>query len=596
MTVATAFSGQAPALLPPSRTTVSTRLILAIWALLSIGLLLILLPDIPGMKMGDPDDVMRLVQVRDLVAGQSWFDVHQYRVDAPQGVLMHWSRLVDLPLATGILLLRPLLGQHMAELVTSIIVPLLTMLCAVTIAMRMTARLFDRETAIIAGLMVGISGPMLHQMQPLRIDHHGWQLVAALIALMGFCREDARKGGWIAGIGLAAGLAISLEGLPLAAMFIGVASLRGMRDGEWDWLLHTMLAFATGTCAFFLGTRGLTDLAQHCDAVSPMHIAAFLVGATGSTAVALLRPRNPLIAIGILGAAGIASAAIVVLAAPQCAGGAFGGMDPMVRKYWLENIPEGLPVWRSNLKVIAALISFVPLGLYGVFQLWRKAPDARRAFWVDYALLLIGATVIGLLLSRAMTTAAAIALVPAARQIRQWRLASLKVDMNRRLAIDVAMMVAVLPAFPVAAAYAIVPHKAGDTGDAPSRLANCNFAKGLAPLNALPVTDVFAPVDISPDILLRTHQRVVATGHHRAGEDIRDVMAAFMAEPEAARTIVKRHHATLLTMCGSAPEMLLYSQLAPHGLAAALRAGHVPAWLEPIDFAPGTHIRYWRVR
>ncbi|OYW16282.1 MAG: hypothetical protein B7Z39_02080 [Novosphingobium sp. 12-64-8] len=381
------LSGFAPALSSPSHSSVSFRLILGIWALISLGLLLILLPDIPGMKMGDPDDVMRLVQVRDLVAGQSWFDVHQYRVNWPQGVLMHWSRLVDLPIATGILMLRPLLGQHYAELVTAVMVPLLTMLCAVAIAMRLTARLFDRETAIIAGLMVGISGPLLHQMQPLRIDHHGWQLVAAMVALAGFCREDARKGGWIAGLGLAAGLAISLEGLPLAVMFMGVATLRGMRDGDWGWLLHTMLAFTIGTAAFFLGTRGLTDLAQHCDAVSPMHIAAFVIAAAGCTAVGLLRPRNPLVALAILGVAGIASAAIVVLAAPQCAGGAFGGMDPIVRKYWLENIPEGLPVWRSNLKVIAALISFVPLGLYGVFQLWRKAPDARRAFWVDYALL-----------------------------------------------------------------------------------------------------------------------------------------------------------------------------------------------------------------
>jgi len=572
-------------------------MILAIWALLSTGLLLMLLPDIPGMKMGDPDDVMRLVQVRDLVAGQSWFDVHQYRVNFPQGVLMHWSRLVDLPIATGILVLRPLLGQHYAELVTAIMVPLLTMLCAVAIVMRLAARLFDKETAIIAGLIIGMTGPMLHQMQPLRIDHHGWQLVAVVIALSAFCGENARKGGWIAGLALAAGLAISLEELPLAAMFLGVAALRGMRqNGDWGWLLHTMLSFTVGTAVFFLGTRGLTDLAQHCDAVSPMHMAAFGVGAAACMGIALLRPQNPLVALGILGVAGIASAAIVVLAAPQCAHGAFGGMDPMVRKYWLENIPEGMPLWHSNLKVMAAMVSVVPLGLYGVFQLWRHAPAARRAFWVDFALLLIGATVIGLLLSRAMATAAVIALVPAARQIRIWRIASLKVDMRRRVAIDVGMMMAVLPAMPVVAAHALVPSNGATSVDAPSRLADCNFAKGLAPLARMPVTDVFAPVDISPDILLRTPQRVVATGHHRAGDSIRDVMAAFMADPEAARAIVQRHHATVLTMCGSAPEIRLYRQLAPHGLAATLRAGEAPSWLEPLDLAPGTNIRYWRVR
>ncbi|MEO8724436.1 MAG: hypothetical protein ABI395_13145, partial [Sphingobium sp.] len=31
----------------------------------------------------DPDDAMRLVQVRDFLAGQSWFDVSQHRVNPP---------------------------------------------------------------------------------------------------------------------------------------------------------------------------------------------------------------------------------------------------------------------------------------------------------------------------------------------------------------------------------------------------------------------------------------------------------------------------------------------------------------------------------
>ena len=59
-------------------------------------------------RFPDPDDALRLVEVRDLIAGQSWFDVHQYRIAAPEGVPMHWSRLVDIPLAAMILALRPL--------------------------------------------------------------------------------------------------------------------------------------------------------------------------------------------------------------------------------------------------------------------------------------------------------------------------------------------------------------------------------------------------------------------------------------------------------------------------------------------------------
>jgi hypothetical protein len=43
---------------------------------------------------------MRLVEVRDLIAGQGWFDLTQHRLDPP-GVSIHWSRVIDAPLAVS---------------------------------------------------------------------------------------------------------------------------------------------------------------------------------------------------------------------------------------------------------------------------------------------------------------------------------------------------------------------------------------------------------------------------------------------------------------------------------------------------------------
>ena len=47
----------------------------------------------------DTDDAMRAVQLRDWMAGQGWFDLTATRLDPPAGVFMHWSRVVDVPLA-----------------------------------------------------------------------------------------------------------------------------------------------------------------------------------------------------------------------------------------------------------------------------------------------------------------------------------------------------------------------------------------------------------------------------------------------------------------------------------------------------------------
>jgi len=56
--------------------------------------------------------MMRCARCRRAISspGRSWFDVHQYRIAAPEGVPMHWSRLVDIPIVGMVLLLRPLLG------------------------------------------------------------------------------------------------------------------------------------------------------------------------------------------------------------------------------------------------------------------------------------------------------------------------------------------------------------------------------------------------------------------------------------------------------------------------------------------------------
>src|SRR5690606_6021981 len=52
----------------------------------------------------DNDSLMRMVEITDLLSGQGWYDLHQYRMGPEGGFLMHWSRFVDAPIA-GLLLL-----------------------------------------------------------------------------------------------------------------------------------------------------------------------------------------------------------------------------------------------------------------------------------------------------------------------------------------------------------------------------------------------------------------------------------------------------------------------------------------------------------
>src|SRR5437763_15031200 len=64
-------------------------------ALLALGLhALAGLPTLAAAN-GDNDSLLRLVEIRDLIGGQAWFDLHQYRMGPAGGVVMDWSRLID---------------------------------------------------------------------------------------------------------------------------------------------------------------------------------------------------------------------------------------------------------------------------------------------------------------------------------------------------------------------------------------------------------------------------------------------------------------------------------------------------------------------
>ena len=63
----------------------------------------------------DTDDAMRLVQMRDFIAGQGWYDLHQPRINPPAGYDSHWSRLIDAGLAGLLWMFGRVVEPAMAE-------------------------------------------------------------------------------------------------------------------------------------------------------------------------------------------------------------------------------------------------------------------------------------------------------------------------------------------------------------------------------------------------------------------------------------------------------------------------------------------------
>lgn len=575
------------------------RIVLA-WLAVAIILTVRQMAAIRGFELADPDDHLRLVQVRDLIAGQGWFEHFQYRINPPEGVATHWSRLVDIPLVAVILALTPLVGQPSAELAAAVIVPLITLLCAMALTARIAAKLLGPRAAYASCLVWVMALPAMAQLQPMRIDHHGWQIVAVLAALNGLLAHDPRKGGWIAGLALAAGMSISLELLPFTVLFAAVLGLRWLRDpAAGAWLKHMMQALAAGSVALYLATRGPLTSEVHCDTVSPAFLAGFALAALLVGVIARRPWLSPLALGGLLGAAAALTAACYLLLAPQCLSGPFAELDPVVRDLWYVNVFEGMPVWKQGLSnvvqmVVPPLAGLIVLGLALV-----HARDQRRQLLVDFALLLGGALVIAVLVARFSGVTAALATIPLGFAVAEWLRRASSMQLAGKLAALPLIMLALLPGFAVGQAQAAIAAPVPSTAEAaaPPLDRRCGLPGSLAALTALPPATIFNPFDIGPTLLVHTRHKVIATGHHRASASMRDVIDGYLADPAKAEAIVRAHGASYVVACGDLIEARNYRTFAPTGLMAGLLAGRTPAWLEPVALPAGAGaLKLWKVR
>lgn len=553
---------------------------------------------IAARRFPDPDDVLRLVQLRDLIGGQGWFDLTQHRLDAAHGgVPMHWSRLVDIPLLLAITALTPLIGGPAAETAALVAVPLLTLYCGMLLAARLAWRMVDLEAATLAALVMALSAPLLFQFAPLRIDHHGWQVVCALAAANALATRSPARGGVLLGLALAVWLTISLEGLPLALAFCGVAALRWLRDPKERLLLvRALQVLAFASLALFAATRGVQDLAPHCDTLSPPFLAALCWSALGVTLLAAQRlPLSWLLGGFALTAAG--GVGILLIGAPRCTTGSFAAIDPLVRELWLAGVMEGMPVWRQP---PATALQLLILPLFGLGAAWRlhwRSQDWLRRFWFDYLLLLLAALAVTCAVARAGAAAAALAAVPLGWQLREW-LAALRgpAPLPRRSLAALAILLAFVPTLPLIAWQKAAGPEAGNVplSQPAARAAACEVSVAAPAIARLPRGEIAAPLDIAPALLLDTPHSLVASGHHRGSAGIRFMLDLFAAEPAKAQAMLVARGTRYLALCPGLAEVRLVAERNPGGLADRLLHGRIPGWLDPVD--TGGELQFWKIR
>jgi hypothetical protein len=565
----------------------------------------IALPSINGgvFDAMSTDDAMRLVEVRDWIGGQGWFDLFQYRLDPP-GTPMHWSRIVDVPLAALILLLRPLIGTHGAETVTLFLWPLLLFAAALVLVAAIARQLSGSlaNAQITAVVLAVLSAPALIHFRPGAIDHHNAQIVLllALVLLTSQIEQSAVKaalGGLVASLSLAIGIemlpAIAAIGIAVFGLFIWRGASVSRQIGAFG------AALAASSLLLAPALLPLPSLALPvCDAFGgPVLLLVAGGGISLMIMVGIDRLHSTLrlrLATGAASAIALIGAFLSLFAG--CIASPYAQLDPLVTSLWVDKVVESMS--------LATMLQLTPqkvLGFYGfplmtmgfsAAALIRSNPPGRFRWIVGIMAL---AALIGLSFWEMRAAAAAsmvAAPVFAASLVILWpTLAPGRSLVLLALAVSPASFAALgLSARPLID-LVFKPQMTIAERDA----STCQTVSDVASMTRLPRGRVMAPIDLGPMILVDTDHAVFAAPYHRNNDGIVAMLELMLAPVPAARQILSDRRVDYVVTCSAAPEQDLVN-LAPDGLAARLGRGETPDFLEPLDLDPTHKISVWRVR
>ena len=578
--------------------------IVAAWLLYVAWIVFNRLGPIQAFALGDTDDNLRIAQVRALLGGQGWYDLYQHRFDPVHGgANIHWSRLVDLPLAGLILLMTPFIGGADAERVAVAIAPLLPLLLLMfSLALTMKRLVGERTWPLpIIGLLCAYS--TIAMFAPLRIDHHGWQLAFLGLAVSAVADPRRARGGAVLGIATGLSLSVGLEMMIYLALLGGGTVLMWVADRDQRPRLAAYAAslVATTSAGFLIFASNANWLAV-CDALSPVWLSDAAVGGALMFGLATLKLEGWKARLGAAAGAGAAIAGFHALAWPNCLQ-RLEGVSPEATRLWLDHVREARPFYRHDWRNATMAMTLPATGLFGwallIWRAWKqRAEDSdllRRTLAV--ALPAIAAFALLFWQTRAAPAAQMMAL-PAATALIV--LIAAKWLDSPKMWLHAPAILLVLIGFGALVPLAIQLVPRDKTSAAMKRVSvanrSCPSLRALAPIQRQPKGIIFTFIDLGPRIIVATHHDAIGGPYHRNDRAIADVMKAFRGGEAQAHRIVTEYGSNYLLICPDMSTATIFMGEAPNGFYAQLVQGKVPAWLEPIELPQDSPFKMWKVK
>lgn len=538
----------------------------------------------------DTDDAMRMVEVRDWLAGQDWYDLTVHRMGLPPDFLpLHWSRIVDVPLGALIRLFSLAVPVVTAETLVRIIFPTF-LFGLLAIGLVLGAQRVGGPAAGPPALFLVVLGNMMtDQFSPGRIDHDDVQITLLCFAVVMLLDSFDRRRGWFAAVTAAlvtVSLAISVADLiSLAAITVCIG---------FSWVIRgnaariQAAAYAVGLLISAPLLFAATVAPAHwfdpvCDAFAPAHLLALLAGSIALLGLAAWTPADRRLRLAILAATGGMVIWLIWHFYPACLRDPLATVDPLVRDVWLNHVSEAEPlgniIRRQPLNILPYLLPPI-LALAGCLMAAARTREEARARWLVIAVLVATGLAGGFIQIRVQSALGVPVVIGGAALA-----AMLAGRITARHASMMPLLVSLAAAVPFSSNTwgTVVPgDPKREAENIAGTAATCTQARDFIGLAAIPPQRILTSLDAGPYVLVFTGHSVVAGPFHRNNAGNLASLKAFLAVPEAARDIALATGAKYLAFCPGLSEVDQMIALSPGGLAAGLKRGDTPSWLLPV--------------
>jgi hypothetical protein len=528
-------------------------------------------PAVLAGSLNDPDSYMRLLRIEQGIrAGHLLLVVA--RDDSGAGVMVEWSRLLDMLLWLMAAPFAPWLGWHQALFAAGVALGPLGAGALGAVLAWVAAPLARREYLWLAAAAAALMPGMASFAVPGVVHYHS--LLLALIALtIGFAAR-AWEGDWrmACGAGFSGGVAIwlTVETMPFVLMAFAALFFRWIENPSWRVIGGCAACFAV-TLALALavdppqGGYGVAEI----DRLSRVYVVLGLLLLLGALGLAVLQQSPRRVAGGV-----VLMAALFLLwlgLFPKIALGPYGIIPKAEMKLFFGVIQEAQPV--RGIRLVAYLLpGFLAL-------LYAAGRAARGCGWVWTYVALCEAFALWLgvefILFTGFSAAAAAVSLPI-------MVTSLSASLSARPGLAAGVRLALLagmfglPEIAVAASASPHPRLAANGAKFPS----CNL-RTIGPLLApLAGRVVLAPMEDSPELLYRSKVETVGSLYQHGVPAFLRARAAWRVVPGTSEPQeVRATGAADILFCPQQGRYAPVADLAPTTLWDRLEASAPPPWL-----------------